>query len=150
VLRRDQRDRIGHDDLGGRAERAPAGEGGAHDPPDVTVGLWVVEDGVDDEDPLSLDDEAPESLGDEPESLEGVVVVVVCAVAVCEVLAHARPLSASAAAAVSATAHRRSACMRRRPWSRVRVRCGSGELMAASFGPRAQGRPRGSWGMAET
>jgi len=119
----------------------------------VTVGLWVVEDGVDDEDPLSLDDEESLDdvpLDDEPESLEGVVVVVVCAVAVCEVLAHARPLRASAAAAVSATAHRRSACMRRRPWSRVRVRCGSGELMAASFGPRAQGRPRESWGMAET
>jgi hypothetical protein len=143
-LRGDQRGRIGDDELGRRAERAPACEGGAHDPPDVTVGLWSVADGVDelesrDEESSSLDDEEPESLDeesvllddepvsldDEPlddESLDVVVVVVVSAVVLCEVLAQASPLSASAAAAVSATAHRRSACMRRRPWSRARLR----------------------------
>jgi hypothetical protein len=69
------------------------------------------------DEPVSLEDE-PEALDDESEPLEDVVV---WAAVLCEVLAQARPLSASAAAAVSATAQRRSACMRCRPWSRARV-----------------------------
>jgi hypothetical protein len=105
----------------------------------VTAGLWSVEEGTDelessDDELSSLDvepessvllDVEPESLDDEvldePESLD-VVVEEVSAVVSCDVLAQARPLSASATAAVSATAQRRSVCMRRRPWSRARVR----------------------------
>jgi hypothetical protein len=75
----------------------------------------VVADGVDElDESVSLED-------DEPVSLDVGVVVVSAVVLGEEVVAHARPLSASAAAAVSATAQRRSARMRRRPWSRVRV-----------------------------
>jgi hypothetical protein len=74
-----------------------------------------------DEVPVSLDD-VPASLEDEPESLEDAPVVVVWISVLCEVVAQARPLSASAAAVVSATAQRRTACMRRRPWSLARVR----------------------------
>jgi hypothetical protein len=81
-----------------------------------------VADGVDVFDESdSLDDEL-ESLDDEPVSLDVDVGVVSAVLLGDEVVAHARPLSASAAAAVSATAQRRNACMRRRPWSRARVR----------------------------
>jgi hypothetical protein len=82
----------------------------------------VVADGVDEADESeSLDDEPVSLEDDEPVSLDVDVVVVSAVVLGEEVVAHARPLSASAAAAVSATAQRRSARMRRRPWSRVRV-----------------------------
>jgi H+-translocating NAD(P) transhydrogenase subunit alpha len=124
----------------------------------VTTGLSEVADGVDEEsseedevseeDESSVEDDVPDE--DVFDDDEAPVVVVVWLDVLAEVELHASPVSASAAAAVSATAQRRSAFMRRRPRSRAREGWGSGEFMAARFRLQPQAGPRGSWGMAET